>query len=122
MARTADTPEVRHRRRPAENLRAGRNPVIASVLESMSAYSSSSPSDASDLIDRLSDRQHQCLALAAEGQTSARIGERLGVSARTVDEHLMLACRVLGVRTRIQAVARLAGVTHPRPEPRVFLP
>lgn len=88
----------------------------------MSAYSSSSPSDASDLIDRLSDRQHQCLALAAEGQTSARIGERLGVSARTVDEHLMLACRVLGVRTRIQAVARLAGVTHPRPEPRVFLP
>ena len=88
----------------------------------MSAYSSSHPLDAADLLERLSDRQQQCLALAAEGLTSARIGDRLGVSARTVDEHLMLACRALGVRTRIQAVARLAGAARRRPEPRAFLP
>jgi LuxR family transcriptional regulator of spore coat protein len=88
----------------------------------MSEYASRQAFDASDLTDCLSDRQRQCVALAAEGLTSARIGKRLGVSARTVDEHLMLACRALGVRTRIQAVARLACATRRGPEPRVFLP
>lgn len=88
----------------------------------MSEHPFRSPFDAADLIDRLSDRQRQCVALAADGLTSARIGERLGVSARTVDEHLMLACRALGVRTRIQAVARLACVARRGSEPRVFLP
>lgn len=69
----------------------------------------------------LSDRQRQCLELAASGLSSAKIGDRLGLSPRTVDEHLMVACRVLGVRTRIQAVARLAADERP-PEPRTFLP
>jgi DNA-binding CsgD family transcriptional regulator len=70
----------------------------------------------------LSARQRECLALAARGLTSAAIGERLGLSGRTVDEHLMRACRTLGVRTRIQAVARLAARTGPDPESRSFLP
>lgn len=74
-----------------------------------------------DALDCLSDRQQQCLALAARGLTSAAIGEEIGLSARTVDEHLMGACRALGVRTRIQAVARLAATQRP-PEPRTFLP
>ena len=122
MARTADTPGIRHRRRPAENLRAGRNPVIASVLESMSVYSSIDPLPVSGRIERLSDRQRQCLSLAAEGLTSSVIAERIGISGRTVDEHLMLACRALGVRTRIQAVGRLASQARRGPETRTFLP
>jgi DNA-binding CsgD family transcriptional regulator len=60
--------------------------------------------------------------LAAEGLTSARIAERIGLSGRTVDEHLMLACRALGVRTRIQAVAWLAVQTRPPSEPQTFRP
>jgi len=79
------------------------------------------PLSDSSTLDRLSDRQKQCLALAAEGLTSAAIVERVGLSARTVDEHLMGACRALGVRTRVQAVARLAAAQRP-PEPRTFLP
>lgn len=75
----------------------------------------------SGALDLLSDRQRQCLALAARGLTSAAIGEQIGVSARTVDEHMMGACRALGVRTRIQAVARLAVADRP-PELRTFLP
>lgn len=118
----ADHPGVRHRKQPAENLRASRKPRFASVFDFMSAHTSSSPFVASDLTDLLSDRQHQCLALAAKGLTSARIGDRLGLSGRTVDEHLMLACRALGVRTRVQAVARLAARTQRTTEPRVFLP
>ncbi|MBB5746542.1 helix-turn-helix domain-containing protein [Brevundimonas variabilis] len=70
----------------------------------------------------LSPRQVECLELAATGLTSAEIGRRLGVSSRTVDEHLLTACRVLGVRTRVQAVARLAMEERRPPEPRSFLP
>lgn len=88
----------------------------------MSAYSSSNAFPDSDLTERLSDRQRQCLALAAHGLSSARIAERIGISGRTVDEHLMLACRALGVRTRIQAVAHLAGQSRRLAEPRTFLP
>lgn len=58
--------------------------------------------------DELTTRQHECLRLAAEGLSSAAIGERIGISSRTVDEHLGAACEALGVRTRVQAVARLA--------------
>ncbi|MBJ7317173.1 MAG: helix-turn-helix transcriptional regulator [Brevundimonas sp.] len=56
----------------------------------------------------LTDRQRTCLDLAARGLTSSAIGARLGLSPRTVDEHLLAACAALGVRTRIQAVARMA--------------
>ena len=72
--------------------------------------------------EALSTRQRDCLALAARGLTSAAIGERLGISGRTVDDHLMRACRTLGVRSRVQAVARLAARTGPTPESRSFLP
>lgn len=120
--RMEDPPGIRHRRRPAENLRACRKPTVASVLGAMSAYSASNSFPASDLTERLSDRQRQCLALAAQGLSSARIAGRIGISARTVDEHLMLACRALGVRTRIQAVARLARQPQRLAEPRTFLP
>ncbi len=53
----------------------------------------------------LTPRQTQCLALAAHGWSSARIGAALALSPRTVDDHLARACDRLGVRTRIQAVA-----------------
>lgn len=62
-------------------------------------------------VDALTDRQRQCLTLASRGLTSGRIAATLGLSPRTVDEHLADACRLLGVRTRIQAVARLAAAS-----------
>jgi DNA-binding CsgD family transcriptional regulator len=34
------------------------------------------------------------------------MGQILGISQRTVEKHLELACATLGVRTRIQAVVR----------------
>ena len=73
-------------------------------------------------LEALTDRQRECLQLAATGLTSSGIGERLGLSPRTVDEHLMTACRILGVRTRVQAVARLAVAARRANEPRSFLP
>lgn len=71
---------------------------------------------------KLSDRQRECLTLAADGLTSAGIAKQLGISPRTVDEHLALACGLLGVRTRTQAVARLAMEARRIGEPRSFRP
>ena len=85
----------------------------------------SSPSVASRPIpefDALTSRQRQCLRLAALGLTSPAIGHRLGLSRRTVDEHLMAACGVLGVRTRVQAVARMAVGDRRAAEARSFRP
>ena len=81
------------------------------------------PAESSALaVEALTDRQRQCLHLAAMGLTSSGIGERLGISPRTVDEHFMMACSVLGVRTSIQAVACLAAAARRADEPRSFLP
>jgi DNA-binding CsgD family transcriptional regulator len=66
----------------------------------------------------LTARQLQCLQLAAEGNPSVDIGRRLGLSARTVDDHLAVACRHLGVRTRIQAVAAAVTLGLIRPTAR----
>lgn len=71
-------------------------------------FGSDFPSTSAQALDALSLRQWECLQLAATGLSSARIGARLGLSPRTVDEHLSRACRVLDVRTRVQAAALLA--------------
>ncbi|WP_183214026.1 helix-turn-helix domain-containing protein [Brevundimonas variabilis] len=70
----------------------------------------------------LSERQSECLRLAAQGLASREIGRRLSLSARTVDDHILLACRTLGVRTRVQAVARLVGDDRRAGERRTFAP
>ena len=52
----------------------------------------------------LTPRQIECLTRIASGQTSAEIGDALGLSKRTVDHYVNLICAKLGVRTRAQAV------------------
>ncbi|WP_293380973.1 helix-turn-helix transcriptional regulator [Phenylobacterium sp.] len=56
--------------------------------------------------DALTHRQLECLAWTGEGKSARDIGQILGISRRTVEEHLEKACAVFGVRTRIQAVMR----------------
>ncbi len=56
----------------------------------------------------LSPRQVECLAWVREGKSSFDIGEILGISARTVDQHVLTACDRLGVKTRFQAVVEAA--------------
>lgn len=52
----------------------------------------------------LSPRQNACLRLAATGNTSPEIARTLGISPRTVDQHIEDARARLNVRTRIEAV------------------
>ena len=72
--------------------------------------------------DGLSARQADCLRLAGQGLSSRQIARRLGLSARTVDDHILLGCRWLGVRTRVQAVALLVRDDRRAAEPRSFTP
>jgi len=57
---------------------------------------------------RLSQRQLDCLRWVREGKSAADIGQILGISAYTVQDHISAACAKLGVRTRVQAIAEAA--------------
>jgi len=57
---------------------------------------------------RLTQRQLDCLRWVREGKSANDIGCIIGISQRTVEYHLAVACARLGVRTRTQAVAEAA--------------
>jgi DNA-binding CsgD family transcriptional regulator len=54
-------------------------------------------------MDRLSERQKQCLELVAAGYTSKQIARQLNLSPSTVDNHLNAALERLGVDSRALA-------------------
>ena len=56
----------------------------------------------------LTPRQRECLMWVRMGKSSADIGDLLGLSSATVNDHIAAACLRLGVRTRVQAVAEAA--------------
>lgn len=62
----------------------------------------------------LTSRQRECLQWVRAGKTDWEIGQILGISQRTVVEHLELARKKLGVATRTQAVieAISRGLVH----------
>lgn len=70
-------------------------------------------------LNRLTARQRECLALAAQHRTSKEIGRRLQISPKTVDRHIEEAVRKLDVTDRAAAVRLLieveAGVGAPQP-------
>ncbi|MFN3973003.1 MAG: helix-turn-helix transcriptional regulator [Gemmobacter sp.] len=53
----------------------------------------------------LTERQRECVRLAARGMPDAGIGAALGISAATAHYHIENAKRSLGVHTRAEAVA-----------------
>ncbi|GAA0807345.1 helix-turn-helix transcriptional regulator [Spirilliplanes yamanashiensis] len=56
----------------------------------------------------LTDREHEVLALVAQGNPTRRIAGQLGVSTETVETHIRAGMRKLGARTRTEAAARAA--------------
>jgi DNA-binding CsgD family transcriptional regulator len=57
----------------------------------------------------LSAREFECLEWAAQGKSAWEIGRILNISRHTVATYLENAKSKLGVRTVVQAVARLAA-------------
>lgn len=54
----------------------------------------------------ITEHHIECLAWTKEGKSAPDIGAILGISSRTVEKRLARACKILGVRTRIQAVVK----------------
>lgn len=55
---------------------------------------------------QLTYRQLECLYWVLEGKSANDIGGILGISGRTVEEHLEKACAYFGVKSRHQAAWR----------------
>jgi DNA-binding NarL/FixJ family response regulator len=65
----------------------------------------------------LTDREQQVLDLLREGLTNHEIGERLFVSAKTVEHHVGRVLAKLGVRSRAEAAAVAAAAAPARGQP-----
>ncbi len=61
--------------------------------------------EASHFVRRLTKREHEVLALMAEGLQHQEIGRRLFISPKTVGTHVEHILRKLGARSRAQAIA-----------------
>lgn len=54
----------------------------------------------------LTDRERQCVSLVARGMTSADVGAKLGITARTANFHIGNVMTKLGAVSRSEAIAR----------------
>jgi two-component system response regulator DevR len=81
--------------------------MAADVIQHL-ATSTNRPSGSAGVeeLAGISAREREVLSLLAEGLTDREIGERLGISPRTVETHVGSLLSKLGVRNRAQAAAR----------------
>jgi DNA-binding CsgD family transcriptional regulator len=96
LARSTEA-SVEELRRPAVELPSG-------VRQISSARSIAVPDR--DLLEELTRREREVLAMLADGETNARIAQRLVVTEDTVKTHVKHILRKLGARNRSQAVSR----------------
>lgn len=62
-----------------------------------------------DALQRLTERQKDCLRLVAQGYTSKEIGRALALSPSTVDNHILAAVQLTGALSRGEAARLLTG-------------
>jgi DNA-binding NarL/FixJ family response regulator len=66
--------------------------------------------EASDLRSSITPRELEILEYASFGLTTRQIANRLGLSGRTVETHVAKVYKKLGVRNRVQAIARASAL------------
>ncbi len=79
------------------------SPEIATRMARIAVTPGGSPSP----MAVLSDREREVLAWLAEGFSSREIGERLGVSPKTIDSHRVRLMKKLGIH-KVQSLVRFA--------------
>lgn len=72
-------------------------------------------------IQRLTERQKDCLRLVAQGYTSKEIGRSLDLSPSTVDNHILTAVQSMSANSRGEAARSLAGLETRQKLPRESL-
>ncbi len=73
-------------------------------------------------LDRLTEKQRECLRLVYAHMSSKEIAPRLGVEPGTVDQYIKAAMRVLGVSDRRAAAKMLAEQEDRIVQPLVYQP
>jgi DNA-binding NarL/FixJ family response regulator len=83
--------------------------IARRLMQHFAALGTSVPADA---FPELTDREHEILALMAQHHTNPEIAGRLGLSEKTVRNHVSNICNKLQVIDRAQAIirARQAGL------------
>jgi DNA-binding CsgD family transcriptional regulator len=69
-------------------------------------------------IQKLTERQKECLRLVAQGYTSKEIGRALDLSPSTVDNHILTAVQSMSANSRGEAARSLTGVEARQKLPR----
>jgi DNA-binding CsgD family transcriptional regulator len=69
-------------------------------------------------LQRLTERQKDCLRLVAQGYTSKEIGRALDLSPSTVDNHILTAVQSMSANSRGEAARSLAGLETRQKLPR----
>lgn len=72
-------------------------------------------------IQRLTERQKDCLRLVAQGYTSKEIGRALDLSPSTVDNHILTAVQSMSANSRGEAARSLASLETRQKLPRESL-
>lgn len=54
----------------------------------------------------LTDKRREIMLLLADGVTTEAIGQKMGISKRTVEKHLELMRAKMGVKNTIQLIAK----------------
>jgi DNA-binding CsgD family transcriptional regulator len=73
-------------------------------------------------IQRLTERQKECLRLVAQGYTSKEIGRALDLSPSTVDNHILTAVQSVSANSRGEAARSLASIEARQKLPRESQP
>lgn len=81
-------------------------PLPLPSLTPMSPPRARTPGAGTNLIEQLSEREHELLQALARGHSNRELAELLGISVGTVRWHLSNIYGKLGVQRRTQAIAR----------------
>lgn len=92
--------DAAHWKRRSEEI--GREPLFGAMIASQ--IKASLPIE--EEFDPLTERELACLSLAARGQSSADIGDKLDIKGRTVDFHIQNCLRKLHATNRQEAIAK----------------
>lgn len=89
------------------------DPAVTGVV--LQHFRRSQPPSRPELLERLTDREREVLALVARGCTNAEIAAELFLALGTVKTHVASLLSKLGIRDRVQAVivAHEAGLVRP---------
>ena len=108
LSRVTDFRPLEHFQRNRSSISDSKNALIREGRANLDGKPDSTFPEFAPAPVRLSQRQLDCLRWVREGKSAADIGQILGISPYTVQDHVSAACAKLGVRTRVQAVAEAA--------------